>query len=64
MKFLKKLLCRFKGHDYPGWVFESNHLYFCRRCGREFCNRTFYDLAMPSDYDDDCPTAESEYSDF
>jgi hypothetical protein len=45
MKLLKKIICFFRGHDFPGhYLFHGNALCFCTRCGVEVAVRTFADL--------------------
>ncbi len=44
MQFLKRLICKIFGHDYPSPCFFGNALHFCRRCGEEILGRTFSDL--------------------
>ncbi len=44
MRFLKRLICKIRGHKYLTRTFTSNALYFCDRCGKEMFDRTFADL--------------------
>ncbi len=44
-QFLKRLICKFKGHRYPASaIMPGCALYFCERCGKEMFDRTFDDL--------------------
>lgn len=46
------VVCRIKGRcNYDTWVFHINCLYFCTRCGKEICGRTFDDLRPMSEED-------------
>ncbi|MDO8933352.1 MAG: hypothetical protein Q7U97_13240, partial [Rhodocyclaceae bacterium] len=36
-----RLVCLFRGHNYPGYEIRMNCLYFCTRCHREMFDRTF-----------------------
>lgn len=44
MRFLKRLICKIRGHKYRTDTFTSNVLYFCDRCGEEMFGRTSADL--------------------
>lgn len=46
------LVCKAKGRwNYNTPEFRGNCLYFCSRCGKEICGRTFDDLPPMSDED-------------
>jgi len=52
-KLIQRLICRLRGHNYPGTCFSNFQLSVCRRCGKEVTGRTFDDiLSAPDDYDD------------
>ena len=48
----KKMICKFKGHDYTAPTFNNFTLNFCTRCGKEVDDRTINDIDFPPvDYD-------------
>jgi len=52
MKFFKKIMCYFKGCDYPADYYDNFTLCFCHRCHKEILDRTFDDIdPVPEDYD-------------
>lgn len=49
--FINKIICKFKGHDYPCLTFDNFSLCHCQRCGKEVADRTFDDiLPVPDDH--------------
>jgi len=48
-KYLNKIVCKFKGHDYPCPFFSLDTLCHCSRCGKEAMNRNINDLEPVSD---------------
>lgn len=51
-KLILRLICRVRGHRYPGLLFTNYTLSCCVVCGREVADRTFDDiLPVPDDYD-------------
>jgi len=52
MKFFKKIICYFKGHDFGAAVYISpSMLVYCRTCGVEIQDRTIEDLEPMTDED-------------
>jgi len=50
MKLMNKLICIWKGHDFPCPTLNAYTLCFCQRCGKEIADRTFDDLEpLPSE---------------
>lgn len=43
-RFFGRLVCLVRGHDWPGYTFRINTLYFCSRCSAEMFGRTLDDL--------------------
>lgn len=61
-RWMKRLLCRWRGHDYGDAVYFSPAvLVHCRRCGREICDRTIDDLEPMTDEDYDYLEAMDRY---
>lgn len=51
-QWLARGVCRLRGCNFPPvYVFRTNALYFCTRCGEELTGRTFADLQPLSDED-------------
>jgi len=44
IRWLKRQICKIKGHRYEAPVFFTNMLFFCKHCGAEMFGRTFADL--------------------
>ncbi len=61
--FIRKAICKIRGHRYPSPYFDNYTLSFCTCCGEEIANRTFDDIEpMPENYiyEDEHPR-ETEY---
>lgn len=51
-QLIKKIICKFKGHDYPCAAVDSYTLCYCTRCKKEIMDRTFDDIEpLPDDYE-------------
>ncbi len=70
MRFLKRLICRFRGHKCEcaiyvlGGDYTSKALYFCERCGTELFGRTFEDLEPMTDEEREAFDRHDEMEDF
>lgn len=63
-QIISKIICRIKGHDYPGYTFDCYHLYFCRRCHKEMFDRSYDELpTLPEDYEWDPILDDPDYVD-